>query len=328
MKPRRGALSHLALMLLLTLAAGHASASPLCAVHPSVSPALARLREAMAHGRFIAYQPTSLQVVNGRSTHADRNSIRADLAVLRPRFDSLVTYRADNGAEQIPAVAASLGYRALIIGVWDPHDQGELAAALATARAYPKLVVGVSLGNEMVLGRRSTFAELAQLLASVHEQVPRLAVSTSEPFHLFYLPDAAPALANMDFLLANVHPVFQTWFAGASNSQAAEFVANVIGQLKEHHCGPILVKETGLPTAPAEHGFTTERQADFYAQLRRLLPPSASAAFAYFSAFDAPWRTTDPILGPGVHTEEGHWGLYDGERQAKPAVAQLPRLPK
>jgi exo-beta-1,3-glucanase (GH17 family) len=280
----------------------------------------------MAHGRFIAYQPTSLQVVNGQSTHADRDSIRADLAVLRPRFDGLVTYRADAGDEQIPAMAASLGFKAVIIGVWDPHDPEELAAALASARAYPKLVVGVSLGNEMVLGRRSTFAELAQLFASVQAQVPGLAVSTSEPFHLFYLPDAAPALAQMDFLLPIVHPVFQTWFAGASDTQSAEFVVNVIGQLKAHYCGPILVKETGLPTAPAEHGFTIERQAHFYGLLYRLFPPSPTAAFAYFSAFDASWRMTDPALGSGVHTEEGHWGLYDEERQAKPVIAQVPRL--
>ena len=47
--------------------------------------------EALAHGRFVAYQPTSLQVRNGRVTPADPASIRANLTMLRPRFDSLVT---------------------------------------------------------------------------------------------------------------------------------------------------------------------------------------------------------------------------------------------
>jgi hypothetical protein len=53
----------------------------------------------MLHGRFVAYQPTSLQIVNGHPTHADAASIRADLQVLRPRFDGLITYGSVDGAE-------------------------------------------------------------------------------------------------------------------------------------------------------------------------------------------------------------------------------------
>ncbi|TLY50772.1 MAG: hypothetical protein E6K50_08970, partial [Gammaproteobacteria bacterium] len=78
-------------------AAVSAAAPAVCNHRPAA--ALARLREALAHGRFVAYQPTSLQVTNGRVTAADPASIRADLAVLRPRFDSLVTYDALHGAE-------------------------------------------------------------------------------------------------------------------------------------------------------------------------------------------------------------------------------------
>jgi len=51
------------------------------------------LREALAHGRFVAYQPTSLQVVNGRVTRLIRR-VSARSTILRPRFDSLVTYEA------------------------------------------------------------------------------------------------------------------------------------------------------------------------------------------------------------------------------------------
>ena len=59
-----------------------AAAQAVCNHSPAAAPALARLREALAHGRFVAYQPTSLQVMNGRVTPADPASIRADLAIL------------------------------------------------------------------------------------------------------------------------------------------------------------------------------------------------------------------------------------------------------
>jgi exo-beta-1,3-glucanase (GH17 family) len=310
----------------LAAGAGPGRAAALCGQHPSAAVSLDRLRAALAHGRFIAYQPTSLQVVNGRSTDADPESVRADLAVLRRRFDSLVTYRADQRASTIAQQAQRLGFRALIIGVWNPFDPGELEAALATARASPRLVIGLSLGNEMVLGRRATFEQLAVLMQQVRERAPRLLLSTTEPFHLFYEPSAAPTLAEADFLLANIHPVFQPWFAQASDADAAQFVVNVTGELEARYCGPVLVKETGLPTEPPERGYTSARQASFYAQLLQRFPRSRRAAFTYFVAFDEPWRATDPILGPGVHPEEAHWGLYDEKREPKPVVAEVPKL--
>src|SRR5215475_12848217 len=95
----------------------------------------------------VAYPPTSLQVVNGQPTTADRSSIRSDLKVLRAHFDGLITYTATHGAEAIPGIAASLGYRAVIIGIYDPFDDAELDAALEAARHYPQGVVGISLGN-------------------------------------------------------------------------------------------------------------------------------------------------------------------------------------
>ena len=60
-----------------------AAAAPLCHHSSAAAPALVRLREALAHGRFVAYQPTALKVVDGRFSNADPASIRADLEVLR-----------------------------------------------------------------------------------------------------------------------------------------------------------------------------------------------------------------------------------------------------
>ena len=247
---------------------------------------------------------------------------------LRPRFDGLITYDAVHGAEAIPAIAAALKYRALIIGVWNPADRAQLEAALTAAERYPQLVVGLSLGNESILARRSSFAEVAAAVAAVRARAPQLALTTTEPFHLFEQPDAQALLGAVDFMLVNVHPISQPWFRGATDATASQFVVNVASDLAQRFCGPILVKETGLPTAPASAGFNPERQAAFYAELRRRFAPSATRAFAYFSAFDAPWRAYDsgPIAGAKTGPEEAFWGLYDSERRPKAAARALSPL--
>ena len=347
-RARVDAVSHAWVCVLATatvaLVSGALAATPsgpaACGHYPATAPAVARLREAMGHGRFIAYQPTSLQVTNGVSTQADPDSIRADLEVLRPRFDSLITYGSIDGAEAIPGIAASLGYRAVIIGIWDPFNATALSAALTAAKNNPRVVVGLSLGNEMLFFHRHSAAELVELLDELHAQAPQLALSTTEPFQMFERPEAGPILQRLDFLLPNVHPIFQPWFHGAPEGNAVQFVVNVVSDLGRDYCGPILVKETGIPTAPEVKGFNEKKQASFYEELGHRFaeseaPKSAGSgravgdrAFAYFAAFDAPWRLQDggPAAGQRPAEEEAHWGLYDEKRRPKPVVASIPLL--
>jgi len=299
-------------------------AAPRCGRHAAAAPSLRLLEAAMAQGRFIAYQPTQIQVVAGRASRADAAGIRADLQVLRPRFDALITYGAGNGADQVADVAAQLGFRAVILGVWSIDDEAEIALALAAAARHPQLVVGLSLGNERVFAGVTDFPALAARIERLRQRAPQLALTTTEPFHLFAQDAAAPLLATADFLLVNVHPVFQPWFAGAPDADAARFVVNVMNDVVAQYCGPVLVKETGVPTAPAALGFTAARQAGFYRALRSQFPPTGRRAFAYFSAFDAPWRVNDAHPSPGAQPQEGSWGLFDADRRPKPAARDVP----
>ena len=310
----------------LLLWAVAARAAPLCGRHPAAAPGLARLSQALQAGRFVAYQPTQIRVIDGKASRADEAGIRADLQALRPRFDALVTYGALNGADRVADVAAALGYRAVILGIWDVKDPAEVQAGLAAAARQPKLVVGLSLGNERVLAGKTDFASLAQALDRLRRQAPQLPLATTEPFHLFVQPAAAPLLASADFLLINAHPVFQPWFRDASAQAAARFVVNVAAEVAAVYCGPVLVKETGVPTAPASLGFSAERQASFFAALRVQLPPTPERAFAYFSAFDAAWRVQDSHPTGGPQPQEGSWGLFSEERVPKAAALEVSLL--
>ncbi|HEX4534444.1 MAG TPA: hypothetical protein VH000_09455 [Rhizomicrobium sp.] len=288
---------------------------------------LAPLQDAMANGRFIAYQPTALKAIDGQLTHASDNSIRADLNVLRPWFDSLITYGVTAGGERIPDIAASLKFRSVILGVWDPSNETEISNAVAAWKRNPQLVNGISLGNEIVFGKRGTWADLAKYLAQVRARAPGAALTVSETF-AEYLdhPESKLALAQMDFMLANVHPAFEPWFKTAPPYNWADFVVKVTARLSSAFCGPVLVKETGVPSGPASASFTENAQAAFWRALEKQFPRSPERAFAYFTAFDAPWRTNDfnPVAGP--HPEEAHWGLFTEDRRPKLVIAALPKL--
>ncbi len=288
---------------------------------------MALLKGTMAHGRFVTYQPTALKAIDGRLTEASDDSIRADLEVLRPHFDGLITYGALAGGERIPDVASTLGFRAVVMGVWDFYNAEERANAIAAFRRNPQIVAGLSLGNEVVLGKRGTWGDLAHALSTVRAEIPACPLTATEPFAQFLdNADAGSALARMDFMLVNVHPIFESWFRTGTAVNWSDFVARVCDRLAAAFCGPVLVKETGIPSGPQSAKFDEAMQRDFWRALEARMPAGPMRAFSYFAAFDAPWRTADYDPEPGVHPEEAHWGLFTDTRRPKAVMADIPAL--
>ena len=281
----------------------------------------------MAKGRFLSYEPSAITAVNGQLTNASDDSIRADLAAVKPYFDGLITYSAHAGAERVPDIAREMGFRAVIIGIWSIYDEAERANAMAAAQRNPDIVAGISLGNETVLGQRGTWGDLAYQIETMQKALPSVPVTTAEPFAQFLdSPDALSTVKAMDFMLVNIHPIFETWFRQAKAPNWADFVVRVTARLVQLFPGPILVKETGVPSGPAASGYDEDMQHDFWRALEAQMPPSASRAFSYFSAFDAPWRANDTSPQPGAHPEEAHWGMFSAARAPKRVMSDMPAL--
>ena len=315
-------------ILLLFMLSHAAMAEPVCATREGAQARLGALRETMAAGRFVSYSPTGLAKWREGTATPDEESLHADLAALRPWFDGIITYGAMDGLDRVPDVAAKLGYHAVIVGVWDIASKTEIDRALAAARRHPGLVVGLSLGNELVFGHRAGWDDLAGAIEHVRKRAPSLPLGATEPFAWWLRPQAKPVLAKLDFLLSNEHPVFEPWFRDAPAENGAEFVVDATAQVARAFCGPILVKETGLPTEPASRNFTPARQAAFWKALQEKMPPTRERAFAGFAAFDAPWRVYDETPGhEGPDPSEGAWGLFTVDRKPKPVMREFERLP-
>lgn len=287
---------------------------------------LSRVRAAIESVRFVAYTPTDLKIVSGQVHAASPERIRKDLTVLRKDFDGLITYSCADGVDKVPDVAKALGYRALILGIWDPLSEREFRNAQRLVSAYPQLIVGVSVGNETLLAQRQQWPVLRAAIQRLRTALPAVAITTSEPFYYYLNNDPADFVAVQDFLLPSVHPLFQPWFDQASTVQAVDFVVRVAGLLSAKTDKPVLIKETGLPSGPPGTRFTPAAQAEFWTSLVRQLPKLPGLGVAYFEAFDHDWKEENARQEFGSHPEEGYWGLYTGDGDPKPVVAQLRKL--
>ncbi len=278
---------------------------------------LTRLRAALATARFVAYTPRAF-----RPDPANRVApaqIAADLDLLKASFDGLITYSTGKGLDLVPELAAARGFRAVVLGVWDPLDRNETDRAIALCRRFDRLIVGLSLGNEGIVSKRYTWPELVAALDRVRRALPDLPLTTGEPFA--FLLDAPPeATAKLDFFTPNIHPLSEPWFARAPEPAAVEFVAGVLDRMRGFG-KPILVKETGLPSGPPSQNLSAARQARFWNGLFAVLRPGPDLAVAAFEAFDAPWKPAEiAVHFDTVMPGEAHWGFFTVDGRPKPVL--------
>lgn len=256
-------------------------------------------RARVCRSAWICYTPT--QSDPAQRVYPAASELRTDLKTLRDAgFTGLITYGCKLPVlRELPALAEETGFTGLILGIWDPLDEEECAAACALARR--DIVVGLCAGNEG-LGSRYSYEELVRAMDRLRTATGKPIATTEEIGD--YLEPRVLTLG--DWVFPNVHPVYQgrntlmpgiRWTIGAYRDlcrRADRFV---------------WLKETGWPSAGGE-AFTPEAQQQFYIDLA-----AANVAFGYFEAFDQPWKHWRAC--------EPHFGLFDAQRQPKPLVAAL-----
>lgn len=287
----------------------------------SAAPSHAPLATALAQETFVAYTPRGFSTLHGVTRPATAAGIREDLKILRPYFSGLITYGLGDGQDAIAELAIAAGYRAIVLGVWNPADRKELDRAIALAQRHPQHIVALVLGNEGLFWKRYSAHDLRTAAAYVRERLPDIALGSSEPFAIYLDSPDAPALLELDLLLPNIHPRFELWFRPDNIDQAVDFVVQVLARLHALTPKPILVKETGLPSAPDAQGFSETRQAEFWKRLRQRIPAGPTQNVAGFEAFDAPWkpRELEDEFGK-LEISEAHWGLFRADGTPKAAA--------
>jgi exo-beta-1,3-glucanase (GH17 family) len=249
---------------------------------------------ALLVGRIVAYNPRHDDPVRGVMPTA--RSIRADGRALRRRgFRVATTYASTPALAPVCRLLKRSGFRRVIVGVWDPRDRSEVAAAIRQRRCADGYVVG----TEGLTFGRYTREELSAAMAAVRVATAR-PVTTRETLAA-YAADPSLFLIG-DWVFPTVHP----YFAGLTDPEGGcAWTADRFEELRARVTPtmPVVIGETGLPTAGSP-GLDEAGQATFFECLER-----RKVRFAYFEAYDQPWKTTAPV--------EPHWGLFRSDGTPK-----------
>ena len=273
---------------------------------PRVTPAArddAGWEEKFSRIVWVCYSPPTSDPTRG--VEATAEAIGEDLSVLRRAgFKGLVTYGSSGVlGRELPALAKSHGFEGLIMGVWEPSNREEIEAAVF-ASANP-VVLGFCVGNEG-LGSRYQLPALSAAIEELRRRTHKPATTTEIIER--YADENLLRLG--DWVFPNAHPYFHNQLAPAD---AVRWTKTVYDDLKRRGGRFLMFKEVGLPTAGDAKGeLSEESQESYYLGLAK-----TDVRFAYFEAFDQPWKTHLPV--------EPHWGIFNADRSPKRLARSLTR---
>lgn len=237
------------------------------------------------------------------------DEIEADLALVADHVKRVRTYSSLDGMEDVPAMAANIGLT-VTAGAWldkrHERNANELINLIRNARTY-RNIDRVIVGNESLLRKDLTPAELASYLRQVRNQV-HVPVSTAEPWHIWLKhPDLAK---DVDFIAVHILPYWE----GVAAEDAVSYVLDRYRQLSRAFPNkPILIAEVGWPSAGNVYQSSSPTLANEAHFLRRFFNAAHEFNIDYFvmEAFDQPWKLAEEgSVGP-------HWGLWSVERDSK-----------
>ncbi|MEN8180376.1 MAG: glycosyltransferase family 2 protein [Pseudomonadota bacterium] len=248
--------------------------------------------------------------------------IDQDLSLLAGKAHAIRTYSVAETLGLIPKLTAKHGLN-ITLGGWisgNPQtNEEEITQLIELARRHHRQVVRVIVGNEALLRKEVTPAQMIDYLDRVKQKV-WAPVSLAEPWHIWL---SHPELAeHVDYIAAHILPYWE----GVAVDNAVEYVVARYAELKQAFPDkPIVIAEVGWPSYGRplrEAEPSVANQATF---LRRFLARADQEGYIYYimEAFDQPWKQA---LEGAIGT---YWGVYDIHRQPKftftEAISSLPQ---
>jgi exo-beta-1,3-glucanase (GH17 family) len=240
------------------------------------------------------------------TTHVDAGQIDEDLTLLSRYTDCIRTYSIENGLDQIPAIAERHGLK-VMQGLWLSNkaekNRRQVETVVALAKSFPKTIVAVIVGNEVLLRGDLSVGDLEGFIRTVKAQVT-MPVTYADvwEFWLRY----RDLQAAVDFVTIHILPYWEDFPLPASLAAAhvdaiRKQVAAAIPK-KE-----IFIGEVGWPSA----GRMREGALPSPSNQARVISETMTLAqrenfrVNVIEAFNQPWkRWLEGATG-------GFWGIFD-----------------
>jgi len=239
-----------------------------------------------------------------------------DLSLLAKYFDCIRIYSVA-AMDNLPAVARAHHLK-ILLGAWVNHDaldtQIEIDHAIRFARANPDVIRAVIVGNEALLRKEVTPAQLIAYLHTVRAALPGVPITYADVWE-FWLAnrEVAPAV---DFVTMHILPYWEN--RPRSVRHGMIHLEYVYAKIESAFPGKnILIGETGWPSEgrPRRNAAPSLRAQATY--IRDFLALATQRGWQYnlIEAFDQPWkRGNEGMVG-------GYWGLFDTDRHDKHMLA-------
>ena len=235
-----------------------------------------------------------------------------DLTLLAGKVNGVRTYSTLEGLDQVPALAAKHGLKALP-GAWVDErlarNEVEIANIIRIARDNPN-VERVIVGNENLTLHRLTIDQMLRYIRKVKAGVPaRVKVSTAEAWSIWL---DYPELANeVDFITIHTLPFWER----VDIDGALDFTKRMVREIKNAYpAKPIFIGEVGWPSAGRAYGDSIPSLVNQALFLRRFVNWANEENLNYniVEAFDQPWK-----VNLDNNASEKHWGIFTVDRQPK-----------
>jgi exo-beta-1,3-glucanase (GH17 family) len=244
--------------------------------------------------------------------------MRQDVNIIAKKANALRTYSVLNGGSAAAKYAVSRGLR-VSAGAWlGPEttaagraaNHAEIARLIALAhRVHLESVI---VGNEVLLRRDLTPQQLASYIEEVKAQV-HVPVAYADIAGVLMQPQNRVVVKAADYLLAHIYP----YWDGVSINGAAWYVADKYAEARKALGKPVVIGETGWPSAGPPNGAAVPSMANARRFLAEWIAVAAARKipYYYFSAFDEMYKTEGGV--------GSHWGIMTSARKPKFNISSL-----
>ena len=244
-------------------------------------------------------------------TIISKAQIDLDLQLLAQRFQCVRIYSVSQGLDYVPESASRLGLKVLL-GAWigwvKAANDLELKIAITRANQYPDTVMGLVVGNEVLLRREQTEAALQAYIDRAQRET-KVPVTYADVWE-FWLKHKN--LENsVDFVTVHVLPYWENIPQSVGN--AKNHANRVMNKLSATFTKPLFIGETGWPSVGRQRGESIPSQLNQAKYLREFISLAQNKGWNYnlIEAMDQPWkRDLEGTVG-------GYWGIYTSDLQAK-----------
>lgn len=257
--------------------------------------------------KCVSYAPFRLpgQTPFNPELRISREQILGDLTELARITECVRIYSTGQGLEQVPEIAGELGLKVLL-GAWISSDvklsKIDLDRAIDLANRHPATVATLIVGNEVLLRRERTAEQMRELLAYARARTD-VPITYADVWE-FWMRNASLASA-VDRVTVHILPFWED--EPVAVESAVAHVAAVLREVKTHFDKPVMIGETGWPSAGRQREVARPSRVNQARYIREFVRRAHDEGWDYnlIEAIDQPWkRRLEGTVG-------GYWGILD-----------------